>query len=249
MTRLYVPELDGTVGVRSITAAERAEFLECDGALGVVWLCLRGLADAQGCRIFADADTESLGEVSYRALRRMAEAVKAESGLSVDALARARARLTKDPEAAFYIRLSVAYSRPVVELLDQLSGRDIVDLMAFEQLHGPLPDRRGDYHAAQIVNTLAEINRDRKKHPQPTTLAQFLLNFTPPVEKAPATVGFDPPAPGTIPADEEPWQKHLRLMRAAWGPPAEKPKRETKARAPRPVPAPKRKTPKAGGPA
>ncbi len=39
----------------------------------------------------------------------------------------------------------------------------------------PIGPQRGDYHAAQIVSTLAEINRDSKHRSKPFGVNDFLL--------------------------------------------------------------------------
>lgn len=215
MTRLHVPELGGVIGLRTLSAADRARFLQHDEDLGVVWLCARGIADAQGRRIFSDDDIDLLGEKSGAWLTRVAGAIREVSGLSATALAIARARIDR-PERLFELRLSLAYGRPVPELLEVLSGQDIVDLMAFEEAHGPLPDLRGDYHAAQIICALAEIHRDPNKHPEPNSVSKFLLKFRRGTADAVAPVSYDAPPADAVPSDEEPWQKAKRMISAGW---------------------------------
>ena len=53
---------------------------------------------------------------------------------------------------------------------------------AFASLE-PIGVERGDWHAALVARTLAEVNRDGKSNPFPHRIRDFLL-FAPPVDEA-----------------------------------------------------------------
>ncbi|MFG1873394.1 DUF4035 domain-containing protein [Sphaerisporangium sp. NPDC049003] len=49
----------------------------------------------------------------------------------------------------------------VERLLREISSRELSEWMVYEQLAGPLGDRRGDYQAAQITAALINVHRGR----------------------------------------------------------------------------------------
>lgn len=61
-------------------------------------------------------------------------------------------------------------------MLAEVPSRTLSEWRAFASIE-PIGERRADYRAAQIVTALANINRDRKSHPDPFKLEDFLLKF------------------------------------------------------------------------
>lgn len=51
----------------------------------------------------------------------------------------------------------------------------------------PVGGVRGDLHTAMLMTLLANVNRDRKKHPKPFELGEFLTDFwkTPDARRGP----------------------------------------------------------------
>jgi len=64
--------------------------------------------------------------------------------------------------------------RTVGELLDSVSARELSEWQAFEAEHGPV-HLRPDHSAAMVACTLANIHRDRKRHPDPFEMEEFLV--------------------------------------------------------------------------
>lgn len=63
----------------------------------------------------------------------------------------------------------------VAEMLGRISGAELADWQAYEEVNGPLGPRRGDWHAALIASTVAStVPRKGKKAPR---LADFLLKW------------------------------------------------------------------------
>lgn len=63
---------------------------------------------------------------------------------------------------------------PRDELLSRTSSRELTEWMAYEAVE-PFPAQRLEAHLAQVAMLIANTNRDATKHPQPFTLADFLL--------------------------------------------------------------------------
>lgn len=61
-------------------------------------------------------------------------------------------------------------------MLDEIDGQELREWWRLEAIE-PWSDRRGDVQTAQIVWALAELHRDRKKHPAAHRVADFLLEF------------------------------------------------------------------------
>lgn len=64
---------------------------------------------------------------------------------------------------------------PVGELLARTSSRELTEWMAFEQMDGPLGSKRGDYQAALVAKTVADVNRPKRRAAY--KLKDFLLRF------------------------------------------------------------------------
>lgn len=64
-------------------------------------------------------------------------------------------------------------SRTVGELA-AMSSLEYAHWLALANLE-PIGPERGDWHAAQVVATLANVNRNAKEHPQPYRTRDFLL--------------------------------------------------------------------------
>lgn len=73
----------------------------------------------------------------------------------------------------FRFRLALALGRTVGEL-SRMSALEYAHWQALSGLE-PIGPQRGDYHAAQITATLAEINRDSKRRATPYGVNDFLL--------------------------------------------------------------------------
>lgn len=50
----------------------------------------------------------------------------------------------------------------VTELLGRMSGQELADWMAYEELRGPLGPARGDWQAAVVASTIANVNRGKR---------------------------------------------------------------------------------------
>lgn len=74
--------------------------------------------------------------------------------------------------------------RTVRELLDTMSYPELTQWAEFMQID-PEPEWRADVRAAQICSTLANINRDDKKRPEPYGILDFML-FGKPKEAPPS---------------------------------------------------------------
>lgn len=59
-------------------------------------------------------------------------------------------------------------------LLDTMSSNEFL-LWQMYDAESPIGDERGDAGHALVASTLANINRDTKKRPQPFTLREFML--------------------------------------------------------------------------
>lgn len=103
-----VPEWGGEVMVRGLTGKERGKFQAMmvtqkgnstmlnTAALGEVnvWLCLFGICDEAGGRIFTDKDFEALAKKSGTALERIASVIQRLSGLQGDEVEQLAANFT-----------------------------------------------------------------------------------------------------------------------------------------------------------
>ena len=69
-------------------------------------------------------------------------------------------------------------------MLRAVSSREISEWQAFEREHGPVW-QRPDYVGAQITATLANIYRDREKHPTGFEVSEFLMGGTEEWEQTP----------------------------------------------------------------
>jgi len=92
---VYVPEWGGTVWVRGLTGAERDEFekgilIERKRGFSVelanfrAKLAAMSMVDAQGQRLFSEADVAALGKKSAAALGRVYDAAARLAGLSAE---------------------------------------------------------------------------------------------------------------------------------------------------------------------
>ena len=85
VTELYVPEWDGTVRVRGLSAQEAEEIgnLVSRGKAENIAARIVALAiiDEHGNRVFGDGDVERLGHASFAAIRRIRDAAQVLSGL------------------------------------------------------------------------------------------------------------------------------------------------------------------------
>jgi hypothetical protein len=59
-------------------------------------------------------------------------------------------------------------------LLDTMSSNEFL-LWQMHDAESPIGDERGDAGHALVASTLANINRDTKKRPQPFTVREFML--------------------------------------------------------------------------
>lgn len=59
-------------------------------------------------------------------------------------------------------------------LLDSMSSNEFL-LWQMYDARSPIGDERGDAGAALIASTLANVNRDIRKRPQPFTVREFML--------------------------------------------------------------------------
>lgn len=64
----------------------------------------------------------------------------------------------------------------MAELLARMSGEELADWMAYEELRGPLGPTRGDWQAAVISSTVASTIPRRKGRARPK-VADFLLKW------------------------------------------------------------------------
>lgn len=71
-------------------------------------------------------------------------------------------------------------------MLRSISSKQFLDWVEYAKRE-PLGRQRADYHAAQIVAMIANVNRDTKRRSKPYTLQDFLLKFEadPPKRKSP----------------------------------------------------------------
>jgi hypothetical protein len=63
----------------------------------------------------------------------------------------------------------------VAEMLSRISGQELADWEAYETAHGPLGPVRGDWQAALIASTIANVNRAKKS--RPAKIAEFMLGW------------------------------------------------------------------------
>ena len=61
-------------------------------------------------------------------------------------------------------------------MLRVITARQLREWMAYGELE-PFGEERADYRTASIVQMLANINRDPKKHPDGFKIEDFLLRF------------------------------------------------------------------------
>lgn len=61
-------------------------------------------------------------------------------------------------------------------MLEQMSLRQFREWRAFADLE-PFGEERADIRTAHIVQTILNMNRDRKKHPTPISLSECVLKF------------------------------------------------------------------------
>ncbi len=64
----------------------------------------------------------------------------------------------------------------MAELLARMSGHELADWMAYEELHGPLGPGRGDWHTAVIASTVANTV-PRRKGKARAKVADFLIKW------------------------------------------------------------------------
>lgn len=81
-------------------------------------------------------------------------------------------------------------------MLRDMTGPQLLEWRAYADLE-PFDEERADLRAAQICAVLAEVNRDKKKRPEPFTPKDFLFHF------------------GRGQAREQTWQEQKALMRMA----------------------------------
>jgi len=58
-----------------------------------------------------------------------------------------------------------------------MTSREFAEWMAFARLE-PLGERRGDWQAALVASTVANVNRDPKQRKDPFTPSDFLLEWS-----------------------------------------------------------------------
>lgn len=64
----------------------------------------------------------------------------------------------------------------VAELLARMSGEELADWMAFEELRGPLGPSRADWHAALVASTVANTVPRRKGRAR-AKLQDFMIKW------------------------------------------------------------------------
>lgn len=64
----------------------------------------------------------------------------------------------------------------VAELLARMSGEELADWLAYEEMEGPLGPGRGDWHAALISTTVANTV-PRRKGKARTKIADMMLKW------------------------------------------------------------------------
>jgi Protein of unknown function (DUF4035) len=74
----------------------------------------------------------------------------------------------------FLFRLALALGRTVGELLDSISGPELLQWSEYYAVE-PFGEMRDDFRSAQVCAILANSNRDRKARPEPFALTDFLL--------------------------------------------------------------------------
>lgn len=57
-----------------------------------------------------------------------------------------------------------------------MDSAEFAEWLAYDRLE-PIGDRRGDFQAALIARTIAEVNRDEKARQSPFTIDDFVLRF------------------------------------------------------------------------
>lgn len=72
------------------------------------------------------------------------------------------------------IAIALGYPHPDY-LLRQLSSAQLTELECFWDIDGGFGDHKDEYRFAQLCAIQAEINRDKKKRPQPFSIKDFLL--------------------------------------------------------------------------
>jgi hypothetical protein len=86
----------------------------------------------------------------------------------------------------FLFRLALRLGRTVDELLQTVSYRELLEWQEFAAID-PFDEARGDLRNAMLMSLMANMNRDRKKHPQPFSHVEFMPFRSPPV-RGPASV-------------------------------------------------------------
>lgn len=61
------------------------------------------------------------------------------------------------------------------QVLASMDSRELTEWMAWEIEHGELGAARGDYHAALIASTIAEVHRNPKARRRPYGVKDFLV--------------------------------------------------------------------------
>ncbi len=61
-------------------------------------------------------------------------------------------------------------------MLRGLTAEQFLGWLAYAELE-PFDEMRADYRAASIVQMIANMNRDPKKHPKPFLITEFVLKF------------------------------------------------------------------------
>lgn len=69
-------------------------------------------------------------------------------------------------------------------MLRRMTGRQFLEWQAYASLE-PFDETRADVRGAQIVQALWNIARDKKAHPSPFPLKEFLIEFGERVPKKP----------------------------------------------------------------
>lgn len=61
-------------------------------------------------------------------------------------------------------------------MLDEITPEQFENWQAYSLLE-PFDEMRGDYRTALIVKTMWDLKRDRKRHPRPFPIEQFLFTY------------------------------------------------------------------------
>ena len=189
-----VPEWDGKIILRGLSARDRDEYEQSllevgrDGTTRVkrhhdnvrASLVVRCIVDDNGERLFTDEEVSEVGKLDGAVVNRLWQKARELSGMGEEAEETGRRGFRHRPGRRQLYRVALALGVTPNDLQDRLSGRDLTEWAAFEQVYGPiLVHERIDVAQAMICTILANSSGSKRRYE--------LKDFLPRWDQAPRT--------------------------------------------------------------